>query len=229
MATDPLANNLLAHLPRADFNMLRPSMNVGQFAQGGILAETGDEIDQVYFPLSGMISVLIILRDGKAIETSTIGKDGVFGAAAAFGLYKSGVRAIVQVAMDAVYIPASLMRRHAERSRAIQLLCLRYNEVLLAQARITAACNAMHNIESRFCRWLLQTSVVTDSKTISLTQEFLSEMLGVRRTSVSEVAKKIQDAGIIGYARGTINILDFDALKEKSCECFETLQDQKAI
>jgi CRP-like cAMP-binding protein len=87
----------------------------------------------------------------------------------------------------------------------------------------------LHNIESRFCRWLLQTSVVTDSKTISLTQEFLSEMLGVRRTSVTEVAKKIQDAGIIRYARGTINILDLQALKDKACECFETLQDQKAI
>jgi CRP-like cAMP-binding protein len=106
---------------------------------------------------------------------------------------------------------------------------MRYNEILLAQARITAACNALHTIESRFCRWLLQTSVVTDSKTISLTQEFLSEMLGVRRTSVTEVAKKSQDAGIISYARGTINILDLQALKDKSCECFETLQDQKAI
>jgi CRP-like cAMP-binding protein len=229
MAADPLANSLLAHLPRADFNFLRPSMSVGQFAQGKILAEVGDEIDQVCFPLSGMISILTILRDGKAIETSTIGKDGVFGAAAAFGLYKSGVRAIVQVGMEAVSIPASMMRRHAEGSKAIQLLCMRYNEILLAQARVTAACNAMHNIESRFCRWLLQTSVVTDSKTISLTQEFLSEMLGVRRTSVTEVAKKIQEAGIISYARGTINILDLDALKQKSCECFETLQDQKAI
>jgi CRP-like cAMP-binding protein len=176
-----------------------------------------------------MISILTILRDGKAIETSTIGKDGVFGAAAAFGLYKSGVRAIVQVGMEAVSIPASMMRRHADGSKAIQLLCMRYNEILLVQARVTAACNAMHNIESRFCRWLLQTSVVTDSKTISLTQEFLSEMLGVRRTSVTEVAKKIQEAGIISYARGTINILDLDALKQKSCECFETLQDQKAI
>jgi CRP-like cAMP-binding protein len=169
MAADPLANSLLAHLPRADFNLLRPSMSVGQFAQGKILAEVGDEIDQVCFPLSGMISILIILRDGKAIETSTIGKDGVFGAAAAFGLHKSGVRAIVQVGMEAVSIPASLMRRHAEGSKAVQLLCMRYNEILLAQARVTAACNAMHNIESRLCRWLLQTSVVTDSKTISLT------------------------------------------------------------
>jgi CRP-like cAMP-binding protein len=225
MAADPLANSLLAHLPRADFNLLRPSMSVGQFAQGKILAEVGDEIDQVCFPLSGMISILTILRDGKAIETSTIGKDGVFGAAAAFGLYKSGVRAIVQVGMEAVSIPASLMRRHAEGSKAVQLLCMRYNEILLAQARVTAACNAMHNIESRFCRWLLQTSVVTESKAISLTQEFFSEMLGVRRTSVTEVAKKIQES----YARWTINILDLDALKQKSCECFETLQDQKAI
>jgi CRP-like cAMP-binding protein len=88
MATDPLANSLLAHLPRADFNLVRPTMSVGQFAQGKILAEVGDEIDQIYFPLNGMISVLAILRDGKAIETATIGKDGVFGAAAAFGLYK---------------------------------------------------------------------------------------------------------------------------------------------
>jgi CRP-like cAMP-binding protein len=131
--------------------------------------------------------------------------------------------------MEAASIPAAQMRRHAENSKPIQLLCMRYNEILLAQARITAACNALHTIESRFCRWLLQTSVVTDSKTISLTQEFLSEMLGVRRTSVTEVAKKSQDAGIISYARGTINILDLQALKDKSCECFETLQDQKAI
>jgi CRP-like cAMP-binding protein len=119
MATDPLANSLLAHLPRADFNLLRPTMSVGQFAQGKILAEVGDEIDQIYFPLNGMISVLTILRDGKAIETATIGKDGVFGAAAAFGLYKSGVRAIVQVAMEAASIPAAQMRRHAENSKPI--------------------------------------------------------------------------------------------------------------
>jgi CRP-like cAMP-binding protein len=229
MLTDPLANRLLAHLPRAEFDQLRSSISVGPFNQGKILVEVGDEIDQLYFPLSGMISLLTILRDGKAIETSTIGGDGVFGGGAVFGLYRSKVRAIVQVEMVAATIPASAMRRQAASSKAIQLLFLSYNEVLLAQARITAACNALHSIESRFCRWLLQTHEVTGSKQVALTQEFLSEMLGVRRTSVSEVARKLQETGVISYARGVINILDLAGLKERTCECFETLLDEKAL
>ncbi len=229
MPTAPLANALLASLPRAEFDQLRPHMTIGSFDQGKVLAEVGDEIDQVYFPFGGMISLLVILKDGKAIETSTVGRNGVFGGASTFGLYKSRVRAIVQEAMTAASIPASIMRRHGETSKALQLICMRYNETLLAQARITAACNALHMIEARFCRWLLQTSVITESATIYLTQEFLSEMLGVRRTSVTEVAKKIQDMGLISYSRGVIKILDLEGLKEKSCECFETLQEQNAI
>jgi CRP-like cAMP-binding protein len=225
----PLTNSLLAGLPRAEFDLLRPQMVLGSFNQGKVLAEVGDEVDQVYFPLNLMISLLAILKDGKAIETSTIGKDGVFGASAAFGLHRSRVRAIVQVQMNAATIPASLMRKHAEYSKPLQLLCLKYNEVLLEQARITAACNALHMIEERFCRWLLQTSEVTDSTTVNLTQEFLSEMLGVRRTSITDVARKLQDAGLIRYSRGVINILDAEGLKEKSCECFQILQEQKAI
>ena len=121
------------------------------------------------------------------------------------------------------------MRRHGETSKALRSICIEYNETLLAQARITAACNALHLIEERFCRWLLQTSAVTDSMSVHLTQEFLSEMLGVRRTSVTEVAKKLLDLGIIAYARGVINILDLDALKARSCECFENLREQEAI
>jgi CRP-like cAMP-binding protein len=126
-------------------------------------------------------------------------------------------------------IPALVMRRAGETSKTLQIMCMKYNETLLAQARITAACNALHRIEDRFCRWLLQTSTVTNSTTVNLTQEFLSEMLGVRRTSVTEVAQKLQEAGIINYSRGTINILDVEALKARSCECFETLREQEAI
>jgi len=229
MTADPLANKLLAELPRAEFKLLCSQMTIGPSNQGKVLCEVGDEIDQVYFPLSGMISLLTIVRDGKAIETATIGKDGVFGGAAAFGLYRSRVRAIVQVAMSAAMIPASLLRRSAENSKPIQLLCMGYNEVLLSQARVTAACNALHTIEARFCRWLLQTSQATESTTVALTQEFLSEMLGVRRTSVTEVAKGLQDAGVISYSRGLIQIRDIPALRGKSCECFETLREQNAI
>jgi CRP-like cAMP-binding protein len=229
VSTDPLSNRLLANLPRSEYDLVRPHLTVGPFGQATVLAEVGDEIDQIYFPLTGMISLLTILRDGKAIETSTIGRDGVFGAAAAFGLYKSKVRAIVQVPITAATISAPHLRRLAEGSKPIQLLCIRFNEVLLDQARITAACNALHMIEARFCRWLLQTCEVSESDTVMLTQEFLSEMLGVRRTSITDVASKLQSAGIIGYSRGVIKILDRSGLRERSCECFETLQEQRAL
>jgi CRP-like cAMP-binding protein len=131
--------------------------------------------------------------------------------------------------MTAAVIPASTMRKHGETSKALQIMALKYNETLLAQARITAACNALHRVEERFCRWLLQTSAVTNSLTVNLTQEFLSEMLGVRRTSVTEVARKLQEAGAIAYSRGVIHILDREALMAASCECFDALQEQNAI
>jgi CRP-like cAMP-binding protein len=227
--TATFGNRLLADLPRADFELVSSHLTIQSFAQGAVLAEAGDEIHHACFPNHGMISLLAMLRDGKAIETATIGREGVFGAATAFGPYRSLVRAIVQLPMTGAMLPAPALRRAAESSRAIQMLCVRYNEVLLAQARVTAACNALHMIEARFCRWLLQTTHVSGNSTVMLTQEFLSEMLGVRRTSVTEVASKLQSAGVISYSRGVIRILDVDALRQRSCECFETLQEQKAI
>ncbi len=226
---DSLSNKLLASLPRDDFKIINPHLVIGPFSQGTVLAETGDEIEQVYFPLSGMISLVVVMKDGKAIETATVGRDGVFGATAGFGLYKSKVRAIVQVGMIAARMPASQLRKAVQASKAIQQLCIGYNETLLTQARITAACNALHKVEARFCRWLLQTREVTENDTITLTQEFLSEMLGVRRTSVTDVASKLQNLGIISYSRGVIKILDLPSLEALSCECFQTLREQSAL
>jgi hypothetical protein len=118
------------------------------------------------------------------------------------------------------------LRKAVSSSSAIADLCLRYNEVLLTQARVNAACNALHQVEARFCRWLLQTGDRAESDTIMLTQEFLAEMLGVRRVSVSEVASKIQAAGAISYSRGVIKIIDLEAVKAMACECYETLREQ---
>jgi len=224
-----VSNKLLGELPRADFDLLASHLATQSFAQTAVLTEAGDQIEEVFFPATGMISLLTTLSDGKAIETATVGREGLVGGAAAFGPYRSPVRAVVQIQMTAAVLPAVVLRRAAESSKAIQLLCIRYNEVLLAQARITAACNALHMIEARFCRWLLQTSHVSASTTVTLTQEFLSEMLGVRRTSVTEVASKLQAAGIISYSRGVIRIVDAQALRQRSCECFENLMEQKAI
>ena len=226
---DPLRNKLLARLSRDDLDLLTPHLVLEQSPQGAILTEANEEVDQVYFPVSGMISLVIVMKDGKAIETGTIGRDSVFGAAAGFGLYKSRVRAVVQVKIAALRISASQFRKAVTASKALANLCINDSEMLLAQARVTAACNALHTVEARFARWLLQTSAITESDTITLTQEFLSEMLGVRRTSVTNVASKLQSAGIIGYSRGTIRIIDRHGLQEASCECFETLQTQRVI
>jgi CRP-like cAMP-binding protein len=226
---DPLRNRLLAKLSRGDFDLLAPHLVPEQLSQGTILTEANEEIEQIYFPIDGMISLVIVMNDGKAIETGTIGRDGVFGAAAGFGLYRCRVRSVVQVRMSSVRISAAQFRKAVSAGKELTQLCINDGEILLAQARITAACNALHTVEARFARWLLQTSAIIESDTITLTQEFLSEMLGVRRTSVTNVAGKLQSAGIIGYARGVIRIVDREALEAASCECFDTLRAQRAL
>jgi CRP-like cAMP-binding protein len=232
----PLDNKLLASLPRDDFDRLQPHLAMVALAQGAVLTEAGEEVDHIYFPHYGMLSLLAVLRDGKAIETATVGREGVVGAMAGLGLYKSLVRVVVQMPLACSKIAASHFRTVAATSDPVRNLCIRYNEVLLSQARVTAACNALHSIEARFCRWLLQSAdrAASDtpnltSDTVNLTQEFLAEMLGVRRTSVTEVASKMQNAGVIIYSRGVIRILDRAALMRMSCECYGTLVDQSAM
>jgi CRP-like cAMP-binding protein len=225
----PLDNKLLAALPRHEFDLLAPNLTTVPLQQAAVLAEPGDEFDHIYFPENGMLSLLAVLRDGKAIETATVGREGVVGAMAGLGLYKSLVRVVVQLPITVSRIPASQFRKAASRSEAIRNMCIQYNEVLLSQARVTAACNALHVVEARFCRWLLQSADRAESDTVALTQEFLAEMLGVRRTSVTEVASKIQAAGAINYSRGQITILKRSALEKMSCECYQTLVDQSAI
>jgi CRP-like cAMP-binding protein len=222
------SNKLLASLPHEDFQLLIPHLSSVQLAQGAVLAEPGVEVDHAYFPLSGAVSLLVLMRDGKAVETGTVGCEGVLGAISGISPCTWKVRAIAQLPMFAGRVASAEMRKALAASKPIADLCLRYNEVLLAQTRITAACNALHQVEARFCRWLLQTRDRAESDTIMLTQEFLSEMLGVRRTSVTEVASKIQAAGAISYSRGIIKIIDLDALKALSCECYETLREHSS-
>src|SRR5712672_2044810 len=226
-AGHPLDNKLLASLPRAHFDRLLPHLATIHLEQGAVMTEAGEEVDQIYFPHYGMLSLLAVLRDGKAI--ATVGREGVVGAMAGLGLYKSLVRVVVQMPMACSRIPATHFRTAVAASEPLRNLCIRYNEVLLSQARVTAACNALHSIEARFCRWLLQSADRAATDTVMLTQEFLAEMLGVRRTSVTEVASKVQNAGAINYSRGQITILKRSALEKMSCECYQTLVDQSAI
>jgi CRP-like cAMP-binding protein len=222
----PASNKLLAALSRTDFHLLAPQLTTLQLAEGTVLYEAGKEVDEVFFPLSGMVSLVVVMRDGKAIETATVGCEGVVGAMSGLGIHISLVRAIVQLPMFACRISSLQLRKVAALSKPVADLCIQYNEALLTQARITAACNALHTVDARFCRWLLQTRDRAEGDTLKLTQEFLAEMLGVRRTSVTEVATKMQAERAISYARGTIRILNLEALKARSCECYETLRKE---
>lgn len=219
---------LLSALPREHFNLLLPFLSSATLTQNTMLLEAGEEIDQIYFPHNGMLSLLMVMRDGKAIETATVGREGAVGAMAGLNLYKSLVRVVVQLPLTTTKISSTNFRKVIANSEPLRSMCIQYNEVLLAQARITAACNALHSVESRFARWMLQSADRAENGTVALTQELLAEMLGVRRTSVTEVAGKLQAEGMISYSRGVIKITDRAALERVSCECYQTQIDHAA-
>jgi CRP-like cAMP-binding protein len=200
-----------------------------QLTSGTVLAVPGVEVDHAYFPLSGAVTLLVVMRDGKAIETGTVGREGVVGAMSGIGSCKWQVRAIAQLPMFARKIASTEFRKAVSSSRAIADLCIRCNEGLLTQARIRVACNAVHRFEARLCRWLLQTRERAESDTIMVTHEFLAQMLGVRRTTVTEASNKIQAAGAISCSRGVIKIIDLKAVKAMACECYETFREQTSL
>jgi CRP-like cAMP-binding protein len=217
-------NRLLGVLPPADFTLLDPHLKSEYFKQGVTFQETGDPIERVYFPNSGMISLLAVMRDGSGIEIATIGREGAVGVMAGFGSSHCASRAVMQVAGDVSHIAAAKFRAVVESSTALRDLVVRYNDVQMTLVQQTAGCNALHHVEKRLCRWLLQTRDRCDSDEIPLTQEFLSQMLGVQRTSVTLIARALQEAGLIRYRRGRIDIIDREGLERKSCECYETVR-----
>jgi CRP-like cAMP-binding protein len=228
LTIDPGAhrNKLLASLSSEDLQLLIPHLSSVQLAQGAVLAEPGVTVDHVYFPLSGAVSLLVVMRDGKAIDTGTVGREGAVGAMSGIGQCKWQVRAIAQLPILARKIASTEFRKAVSSSKAIADLCLRSNEVLLTQARIGAACNALHRFEARFCRWLLQACDRAESDTIKVTHEFLAQMLGVRRTTVTETSNAIEAAGAIICWRGAIKIIDPEAVTAMACRCHEIVREQ---
>lgn len=219
-------NRLLAALPLADLALLTPDLKEVHLAQGIVLQEQGDRIDDVYFPNEGIVSLLAVMQQGEAIETATIGREGAVGSLAGLGPRRSHTRAVVQVAGTASKISAARFCKAAAHSAAIRDSIVRYGEMLLIQVQQTAACNALHDVEERLSRWLLQARDRVDGNTIRLTHEFLSQMLGVRRPTVTVVARMLQDAGLIRYHRGHIEIVDRRGLEARACECYAVIRQQ---
>jgi CRP-like cAMP-binding protein len=220
-----IKNRLLAALPANVFNALRSDLVHVELRMRTQIYAPEDEVEWVYFPSSGMISILQLTADSRGIELATVGNDGALGAMAGFGLNRALTASVVQMPLTAVRISAARFRKHVSQYASLQEMALKSNEVILAQTQITAACNALHNVEQRFCRWLLQAWDRSDNDNITLTQEFLGEMLGVRRTSVTEIASKMQAAGLIRYRRGQIELLNREELERRSCECFQAVRN----
>jgi len=189
-----------------------------------VLYETGDTINAVYFPISAVVSLVSTLSTGEMTEAAMVGRDGAVGIASALDGKVAMCLAIVQLGGDAIVCDPGVFRGTAMQSQALISKIMRHEQTLFAQAQQSTACMANHEVDARLCRWLLRARDLAGSDHLPFTQEFLAEMLGVRRPSVTTVARTLQEAGIVKYRRGKIEILDVDALRESSCECYETVK-----
>jgi CRP-like cAMP-binding protein len=217
-------NRILNVLPQNIFAAMEPHLKNVPLVFGDIIAETGESIRNVYFPFTGVVSLVVEMQVGEMIETAMVGQDGVVNGTSALDGKVSLNKGIVQVAGAAAAINSDVLRKLAREFEPLQSLMIRHEQVLLAQAQQSAACNASHTVEARMCRWLLRTRDLTRSNDLQLTQDFLAQMLGVRRTSVSVVAGTLQKAGLIGYRRGNVHLLDIEQLQQSACECYETVK-----
>jgi CRP-like cAMP-binding protein len=217
-------NFLLASLPADDLQALKPHLELVKLEQQKVLFEAGDEIGLAWFPIDSVISLVVILSTGETIEAAMVGRDGVVGASATLDGKVSLNRAIVQIAGRSFCCDLTNFKEFAVSRPHVVSLLIRHEQSLYAQAQQSAACNAVHSVEARLARWLLRARDLTGTDVLLFTQEFLAEMIGSTRPSVSLVAHTLQQAGVIRYSRGTIQILNSEGLKEIACECYATIR-----
>jgi CRP-like cAMP-binding protein len=219
-------NHLLAALPRADFELLRPHLQTVALVQETVLVAAGQPLVRVFFPHSGVISLVVSLSAGEAVEVAMIGRDSVFGGSAALDGKISLTDAIVQLPGTASTLDIERLRSSANQSIAFRTTLIRHEQALFAQAKQSAACNAAHSAEARLARLLLRLHDLAEEEVLPLTQELLAQMIGVKRNSVSLIAHTLQQAGIIKYSRGNIEITNLEGLKDAACECYAAVNLQ---
>ena len=223
----PKENRLLAALPGEDYAHLLPHLEPLTFALGEIVYEPGGHLSYLYFPTTSIVSLIYTMEDGSTAEMGLVGNDGVVGIALFMGGETTPNRGIVQNAGGALRMKARILQEEFKRGGALQFLLLRcYTQALITQISQTAVCNRLHSVEQRLSRWLLLCHDRVNSDELRMTQEFISNMLGGRRESVTVAAGHLQDARFIHYARGYIKILDRKGLEAVSCECYRVVKDE---
>jgi CRP-like cAMP-binding protein len=217
-------NPLLQMLPEGDLATLNEHLTTAALTQGDVLAEPGDDITKVYFPHSGIVSFMVALDDGALVQTFMVGRDGVVGASQALDTKTSINKILVQVSGTASVIDREPLREITGKLNAVRAVLAAHEQFLVADAQQTAACNARHSIQSRMARWIMRMRDLVGND-LPLTQEYLASMLGVRRSSVTDIAQEMQSAGAIRYARGRLLISDPEALARLSCECHNAVRE----
>src|SRR6202165_2418748 len=223
---DPQQHYLLAALSTAEQARLYPHLRLVPMPLGEVLYESGDVLRHVYFPTDSIVSLLYVLADGASAEISVVGNEGLIGIALFMGGETTPSRAIVQSAGHAYRLIGQQLKDEFHRNGALQLLLLRYTQALITQMAQTAVCNRHHSVDQQLCRWLLLSLDRLQTNELSMTQELIANMLGVRREGVTEAAGKLQGAGLISYHRGRITVLDRPGLEARSCECYQVVKTE---
>jgi CRP-like cAMP-binding protein len=221
---DPQQNQLLAALSSAERERIYPHLRLVPMPLGKVLYESGDLLSHVYFPVDSIVSLLYVLANGGSAEISVVGNEGLIGIALFMGGETTPSRAIVQSAGHAYRLIGQLLKDEFHRSGPMQLLLLRYTQALITQMAQTAVCNRHHSVDQQLCRWLLLSLDRLTANRLTMTQELIANMLGVRREGVTEAAGKLQKLGVIKYSRGEITVLDREKLEELCCECYAVVK-----
>ncbi len=220
----PAQNHLLAALPAAEFARLSANLELVPMPLGEALYESGGQLQHVYFPTTAIVSLLYVLENGASAEIAIVGNEGILGISIFMGGETTPSRAVVQSAGHGYRLGAQFLRDEFNRAGPVLHLLLRYTQALITQMTQTAVCNRHHMVEQQLCRWLLLSLDRLPTSTLTMTQELISNMLGVRREGVTEAAGQLQRAGLIHYSRGRIEVLDRPGLEKVVCECYAVVK-----
>lgn len=222
------SNHILSNLPEAEYQALRPALEYVPTPQRTVLFERDGEIRYVYFPLSGCHSVLAVMQDGAAVEVGTIGNEGLSTVDVLTGSTIATERTICQIPGDSLRMPAEKFKQAIEGKSELRRLTYRFLQAYLSHVSQSVACNRLHSTQERFAKWILASHDRVQGDEFQLTQEFLADMLGVHRPSVSLIARRFQQAGLLDYRRGIVRVLDRAGLEETACECYAVVRKQFA-
>jgi CRP-like cAMP-binding protein len=220
----PVSNLILLSISDSDYSSLRPHLEYVSLPNHLVLHEAGGKLDFAYFPNRGLISLVVVMKDGKTAEAGIVGKEGFTGTPASVGLSRSPLQAVVQITGDGFRVEIGALQNTLESAPHLQLMLTRYTVVRGMQVAQTAACNRLHDIEQRLARWLLMTQDRVDSGLLPITHDFLATMLGTDRPTVSLAAGVLQKKKLIEYTRGAVEIVNRKKLENSACECYGVIR-----